>query len=295
MIPYGWRPLLRLRTAWAGLETILILSLLWYGFARTALAADPVETYRSPSEGILFLRAEAGTLSLEVREASLERILQEISRLADVAITSDAPLQGKVTYRAEKVALDAALKKLLKGRDMTCLYGPAKSPEADKAYRLKEVRIYLPEGKEGSGRIYSYAKPSPPTSTQRPPRGTGSSPLSKPSESQPSPALPTPTPPPLPAGHTRSQEEAKRFMTEILRAGPGHLDDIVERLKRENPEIEEQIDQFLESIEEAQQRARETGRPFPAVEDLGEIGSLLQQTLDDQPGSEEQDDDTDEP
>lgn len=297
MIPYRRTSARRSRPACSGFPAILILSLFWNGPAASALAAEPEpsETYRSPSEGIVFLRAEPGTLSLDVRDAPLERILQEISRLADVTITADGPLQGKVTLRAEKLPLDTALKKLLKGRDMTCLYGPEKASGAPERYRLQSVRIYLEEGKEGSGRLYSYARE--PASTDRTRKPDGTPRMSRTREVQPEPAPPPapPPPPPPPVGGIRSPEEAKRFMTEILRGNPEQLDDIVERLKRENPEVQEQIDQFLESIEEAQKRARETGRPFPALGDLGELGSLLQQTPGDQPDSEEKDDETDEP
>lgn len=295
-MPLRGKPTLRAWPATAGLQGICVLTLIWYGFSLAAFAEETAEIYRSPSEGILSLHVQEGTLSLDVREAPLDRVLQEISRLADIAITSDGPLQGKVTFRAEKIALDTALKKLLKGRDMTCLYGPVNSSGSPRdTYRLKTVRIYLPEGKEAPGRLYSYARPPPSTQGTRKAEGGPPAAAVQASRPEPAPPPPPPPPPPLPPAATRSQEEAKRFMTEILRSSPDQLDDIVERLKRENPQVEEQIDQFLDSIEEAQQRARETGRPFPALQDLGELGSLLQQALDDLPGSEEKDDEADEP
>lgn len=292
-MPWRGRPLLRVRPSTVGLQGICVLALLWHGFPLAASAEDTAEIYRSPSEGILLLRVQEGTLSLEVRDAPLDRVLQEISRLADIAITSDGPLQGKVTFRAEKISLDTALKKLLKGRDMTCLYDPVNSSGSRDSYRLKAVRIYLPEGKEAPGRLYSYARPPPSAQGSR--KAEGAPPTPAVQASQPEPAPPPPPPPLPPPAGTRSQEEARRFMTEILQGSPDQIDDIVERLKRENPQLEEQIDQFLDSIEEAQQRARETGRPFPALQDLGELGSFLQQTLDDLPGSGEGDDEVDEP
>ena len=55
------------------------------------------------------------------------------------------------------------------------------------------------------------------------------------------------------------------------------LNEIAEKLKAQNPEAAEQIDEFLDSLEEARTRSEETGEPFSPLGGLGNMQMLLQQ------------------
>ena len=72
------------------------------------------------------MRLDQGKLSLEAREAPFERLLQELSRLGGLKILSDGPLEGRITLKIENVNLDTAMRKILRGKDVTFLYAASK-------------------------------------------------------------------------------------------------------------------------------------------------------------------------
>ena len=54
----------------------------------------PAEEYRSPSDGIQSMVYEDGRLSLEAKDASLDKLLTELARMAMVTIVADGPIEG---------------------------------------------------------------------------------------------------------------------------------------------------------------------------------------------------------
>jgi len=244
-------------------------------FCSSAALTDPaqVDPFRSPSEGILSMRLDQGKLSLEAREAPFERLLQELSRLGGLKILSDGPLEGRITLKIENVNLDTAMRKILRGKDVTFLYAASKDRSTGEGYVLKEVRIYLPESKEPGGRLYSYAKPSPSRPSPRPPSRHR---IETREEESPEPPPPTPRPP-LP--NLPSQEEAEHLVSGLMEGNIDQLDEMVERLREENPQAQDQIDRFLDSLEDAKEKARESGRPFQPMENLGELGVMMEQMM----------------
>ncbi|MEW6440233.1 MAG: hypothetical protein AB1640_04785 [bacterium] len=263
----------------AGLAALLLmaaLSLVCSAHAATSEnTAAEVASYQNPSEGILALRVADGRLSLETRDASLDKVLQELSRQGDLKILSDGPLEGRVTLRIEELPLETAIRKILRQKGVTFVYAAPKQGAAPDDYLLKEVRIFLPEGKDSSSRVYSYSKapPGPPAQQAR------SRPFARPEAARARREAPPPPPPPAPPPADPSAEEAEEPVEALTEANFDELDEVVERLKRENPQVQDQIDQFLESLEEAKERARESGRPFPPMENLGELGTMMQEMM----------------
>lgn len=229
----------------------------------------PAEEYRSPSDGIQLMRYEEGLLSLEAKNASLDKVLTELSRMAMITIVSDGPIEGRITVYADRLPLDKALRKILRGKDTSFVYA-AEAETSPTRYAVREVRIYLAKAEQGEARRYSYESkqgdraPRPSRPRPPPPRSNRKQPGSRTATT--SPRIPD----------IASNPDAKRLFSELMEGNFDELDEIAERLKEANPQVEEEIDEFLDSLEEARTRAEESGQP---MEGLGDMQMLMQQLL----------------
>jgi len=206
---------------------------------------------------------------LETRDAPLEKVLDELSRMAMITIISDGPVEGRLTLYMDRLPLDKALRKILRGKDTGFVY-TAEAETSPTRYVVKEVRIYVAKAEMGEGRRYSHvrneAKKTTPRSRPRTP------PSRRESSSGARPAKKSPLIPDI-----ASSEEAQRIFSEMMEGDFDGLGEIAERLIEENPEVEEQIDEFLQTLEEARIRAEESGEPFSPLEGLGDMRTLMHQ------------------
>jgi hypothetical protein len=232
----------------------------------------PAEEYRSPSDGIQSMKYEDGRLSLEAKDASLKKVLNELAQMAMLTILADGPLEGRITVYADRLPLEKALRKILRGKDTSFVYA-AKAETSPTEYDLMEVRIYLAKADKGETSRYSYSqKREERKKTSRPPRSRAeasrkrSAPFRRPAGTLPVPDMPT-------------KAEGMRLLSELMEGDFDGLDEIAARLKDENPQAGEQIDGFLESLEELRMRAEESGQPIPPLEQLGDIQILMKQIL----------------
>jgi hypothetical protein len=227
------------------------------------------EEYRSPSDGIQAMRYTEGSLSLETKQAPLERVLEALSRLAAVTIISDGPVEGRLTVRINELPLDTALRKILRGKDTSFVYVPQGNASSE-PYQLKEVRVYVAEGGKGEGRRYTSSRKTPPPRSPAP-RSAASrrKRATRSRDMDPHPSVP----------NIASRSEAQRALSDLMEGNLDGLAEIAERLREENPQVQDQIDQFMDSLQEARDRAEESGRPLPPLEGLGSIGTLMQQML----------------
>ena len=214
-----------------------------------------------------------GRLSLETKDAPLEKVLQEISRVARITVISDGALEGKVTVYIDDLPLDRALRKVLRGQAFTFEFAATPGAASSDAYRLTEVRIFLGDGDTSQGRRYTYD------------RGAGAAPkkpYTRPRAANTPRIEPRIPPPPrdLPsAADIPSQSEAKRVLSDLMDGNLEALNEIAERMGADNPQVQEQIDRFLESMEESRQRAEEQGYSVPPMEGLGGMGMIMQQLM----------------
>ena len=216
----------------------------------------PAEEYRSPADGIQSMRYEDGRLSLEAKDASLDKVLSELARMAMLTIIADGPIEGRITVYADRLPLEKALRKILRGKDTSFVYA-AKAETSPTEYDVMEVRIYLAKADKGEASRYSYTRKSEERKrASSPPRSRAQA-----SRKRSSPFRPPAGAPPVPDMAT--SEEAKRLLSELMKGNLDGLDAIAERLKDQNPQVEEQIDEFLESLEEARMIAEENGSRFP--------------------------------
>ncbi len=232
----------------------------------------PAEEYRSPSDGIQSMKYEDGRLSLEAKDASLDKILSELSRMAMLTIIADGPIEGRITLYADRLPLEKALRKILRGKDTSFVY-TAKAETSPTEYEIMEVRIYLTKADKGETRRYSYARKR----EQRKRASSPPSPRAEVSRIRSSPFRPPAGAPPIPDMAT--SEEGQRLLSELMKGNLDGLDKIAEKLKDQNPLVEEQIDEFLESLEDARMRAEEGGMPIPPLEHLGDMQTLMKQML----------------
>ena len=116
----------------------------------------PAEEYRSPSDGIQSMEYAEGRLSLEAQDASLDKVLRELSRMAKLTVIADGPIEGRITLHADHLPLEKALRKILRGIDTSFVY-TAKAETSPKEYEIKQVRIYVSNGEKGEPRRYSFA------------------------------------------------------------------------------------------------------------------------------------------
>jgi len=226
------------------------------------------EEYRSPSDGIQSMRYEKGLLSLETKDAPLEKVLNELSRMALITIISDGPVEGRLTLYVDRLPLDKALRKILRGRDTSFVYA-AEVETSPTQYVVKEVRIYVAKAEKGEARRYSHAREEA-KKTSLPSRSRTPTSQRKPSGSRSarkSPAIP----------NIATSEEAEQIISEMMEGNFDGLSEIAEKLREANPEVEEQIDEFLENLEDARISAEESGEPFSPLEGLGDMGTLMHQ------------------
>jgi hypothetical protein len=221
------------------------------------------EEYSSPSDGIQSMRYEDGVLSLEARDAPLDKVLNELSRMAMITIISDGPVEGRLTLYVDRLPLDKALRKILRGKDTSFVYA-AEVETSPTQYVVKEVRIYVATAEKGQARRYSHARKEASKTSRR-----------SPSRRHPSGVRSVKKSPAIP--NIASSEEAQRVFSEMMEGNFDGLDEIAERLREENPEVGEQIDEFMEALEEARIRAEETGEPLSPLEGLGDMGAVMQQ------------------
>ena len=232
----------------------------------------PAEEYRSPSDGIQSMKYEDGRLSLEVKDASLDKVLNELARMAMLTIIADGPIEGRVTVYADRLPLEKALRKILRGKDTSFVYA-AKAETSPTEYDVLEVRIYLAMADKGEARRYSHTqKTEEGKRAPNPPR-----PRAEVSRKRSSPFRPPAGAPSVPDMATH--EEGRRLFSELMQGDLDGLDKIAEKLKDQNPQVEEQIDEFLEALKEARMRAEESGQPMPPLEQLGDIQTLMRQML----------------
>lgn len=232
----------------------------------------PGEEYRSPSDGIQSMKYEDGRLSLEAKDASLDKILKELARMAMLTIIADGPLEDRITVYADHLPLEKALKKILRGKDTSFVYA-AKDETTPTEYDVTEVRIYLAQADKGELRRYSYSRereegkraPSPPRSRAEVSR-VRSSPFRPPGGAPTIPDMAT-------------AEEGQRILSELMEGNLEGLDKLAEKLKDQNPQVQEQIDQFMESLEDMRMRAEESGQPIPNLDELGDMQTLMKEML----------------
>jgi hypothetical protein len=218
------------------------------------------------------MKYEDGRLSLEAKDASLDKVLSELARMATLTIMADGPIEDRVTVYADRLPLEKALRKILRGKDTSFVYA-SKAETSPAEYDVTEVRIYLAKADKGEARRYSYSQeseernkaPKPPTSRPDVPR------------KYISPFRPPAGAPPVPDMATA--EEGQRLLSELMKGNLEGLDKLAEKLKDQNPLVEEQIDQFLESLEDVRMRAEESGQPIPSLDGLGDMQTLMKQML----------------
>ena len=232
----------------------------------------PAEEYRSPSDGIQSMKYEDGRLSLEAKDASLDKVLNELARMAMLTIIADGPIEGRITVYLDRLPLEKALRKILREKDTSFVYA-ARAETSPTEYDVMEVRIYLAKADKGEARRYSYTrKTEEGKRASSPPRSRAEV-----SRKRSSPFRPPAGVPPVPDMATN--EEGQRLLSELMEGKLEGLEEIAEKLKAQNPQAEEQIDEFLESLEEARARAEESGHPIPPLEHLGDIQTLMKQML----------------
>jgi hypothetical protein len=230
------------------------------------------EEFRSPSDGIQSMIYEEGRLSLDARNASLDKLLSEVARMAMLTIVADGPIEGRVTVYTDRLPLEKALRKILRGKDTSFVY-TAKADTSPAEYEVMEVRIYLEKAGQGEPRRYSYSRKKQEEDDardlSRPRRGRGRGPGTAPRSPSASRTVP-------PIGPT---EDAQRFISELMEGNLDGLDEIAQKLKDQNPQVEEQIEEFLESLEDIKARAGESGSQIPDLEGLGNMQNLMEQMM----------------
>jgi len=234
--------------------------------------------YRNAAEGILSMRYAEGRLSLETRDASLSKVLQELSRIADLRIVSDGPLEDRVTVYADGLDLDAAARKILRGKDSTFIYRPPDPGSPPGPYRLEEIRVFVSEGTPGQAQTFSYNRTDEDQRQELEERRAEirerNARLAE--ERARARAVHDPTP------RDDAGSETDQFLSGLLGGNLEALDEVADRLREQHPEAREQIDQFLETLEAAKARAAESGGQAPPMEGMENMGAIMQQILDGQ-------------
>ncbi len=238
------------------------------------LGVPPAWGYQDRANGILSMRFEDGLLTLEATDAPLDKLLREVARLTGVTIVVDGPLQGKVSVWIERLPLDKALRKILRGKDVGFLYAPS-PPGSAEGYVLSEVRVYLPSKEKGAPLRFSYG-PKPPRRPSRPPRPRHAPPRPR------RPAAPERGASGASSPAITSPEEADRILRDLVGGDIDGLAEMAERMKEANPNAEEQIDRFLDSLEEARRKAEESGLPMVPPGGPGNMMRFLEQLHRDQ-------------
>jgi hypothetical protein len=218
------------------------------------------------------MRYEDGRLSLEAKDASLDKVLNELARMAMLTIISDGPLEDRITVYADRLPLEKALRRILRGKDTSFVYA-ARDKASPIEYDVREVRIYLATADKGEARRYSYSQrseeaervPSPPESRAEFSRNRHVRPR------------PTAAAPRIPDAATT--DEAKQLISELMDGDLEGAAEIAERFKDLRPQHEGQIEEFLESLEEVRRRAEESGLETTPLEGLGDMQTLMKQMM----------------
>ncbi len=232
----------------------------------------PAEEYRSPSDGIQLMKYEDGLLSLEAKDASLDKVLSELARMAMLTIMADGPIEDRITVYTDRLPLEKALRKILRGKDTSFVYA-AKGETSPTEYDVTEVRVYLAKADKGEARRYSYSQKG--VKKKRAPR-----PPSSPAEvsrKRSSPFWPPAGAPPIPDMATA--EEGQRLLSEMMDGNLEGLEELAEKLKEQNPQVQEQLDEFLESLGDMRMEAEQGGQPFSPPDGLGDMQTLMKQML----------------
>jgi hypothetical protein len=96
-------------------------------------------------------------ISLDARDASLKKIVEEIGRRMDIEVDAQIGEDEKVTEQFEKLSLEEALDRL------SANYAYLLDPEKDKG-KIKKI-VLLSKGGEGKGMVMS--KPAPPPQSRQ--------------------------------------------------------------------------------------------------------------------------------
>jgi hypothetical protein len=232
----------------------------------------PAEEYRSPSDGIQLMKYEDGLLSLEAKDASLDKVLSELARMAMLTIMADGPIEDRITVYTDRLPLEKALRKILRGKDTSFVY-TAKAETSPTEYDVKEVRVYLAKADKGEARRYSYTRSG--DARKRPPRPPNS--RAEGSRARKSPRRPPAGAPPIPDMATA--EEGQRLLSEMMDGNLEGLEELAEKLKEQNPQAQEQLDEFLESLGDMRMGAEQGGQPFSPPDGLGDMQTLMKQML----------------
>jgi len=254
---------------------VLALLLLCSPAATTPCAG---EEYRNPAAGILRMSYEEGRVTLETRDAPLSKVLEEFGRLADVAVVSDGPLEDRVTVYVSGLPPDAAARKILRGKDLSFIYRASKAAGQPDEYPLSEIRIY--DAQETTGRAQPFSYGTAPADRREATRARRET---RPAARTPAQARRLEST--LPRDDD-SMAAADSFLSGLLGGNLHMLDEVAERLKQDHPEAREQIEQFLQVLEEAKTRAAESGGGMPSLEDLGGMGAIMHRMMQQQHGEE---------
>ena len=243
----------------------------------TSLAAESPFTYQNPSEGINQLRIQDDTLTVDLRDALIGKVLEQISRQGNIRIVSEAPIERHITILFNGLQIDQGLKKILRGQDIIFLYSKREEgATSHERYYLKEVRLIGQKPEKEGDRTVSTASAAKPR-TEPAPRKPPPSRISMDRRERPLPPPPrTPPAPPI-----KSPEQADKAPSGITDGNADALQDMVKRLEQDNPQLQQQIDQFVESLGQMNEQAEREGTP-PPLDHMGAIGPLMNQMLKDQ-------------
>jgi len=155
-------------------KTILVLAIIFslYSVVQASYQQNPAEVSSISSVGNFFTEVSGDALTVDIRDASLEEVLQRISSLCGIRIFLPPSLKAeKVMVRFSKLKLDEGLSKILAPYNRIFIYKETKSGGQDAPTKLAEVRIYTPqkENKEGIKEAASLIEPqsSPSSSVNR--------------------------------------------------------------------------------------------------------------------------------
>jgi small-conductance mechanosensitive channel len=59
------------------------------------------------------------------------------------------------------------------------------------------------------------------------------------------------------------------------------MQDLMKNLQQDNPQLQEQINEFMNSLEQAKARAEKEGRPPPSPDQMGGMGQMMNPILKD--------------
>lgn len=251
--------------------------------AWVAVAEQSSAPYHSTSEGVLQLSVHDEMLTVNLRDAPLAAVLEDIARQGEVVLSlpdDRSALEKRVTMQFTDLPLERGLKKLLRGQSVVFIYESrgltnskgSRTEHSPDGYRLKEIRLLGPSSEKEAGRAPSSSSPVPvharePVQPAPPAARPGPSPTQEPRTGAPSPES------------IRTREQAEKALAGLLQGNMDALQEMVQALKRDNPELRDQIDQFMESLEEARRRAEQEGTPFPPLDPKGVMAPFMDQMI----------------